>query len=275
MTVHPTAIVDPKAKVGVNVEIGPYSIIGAEVEIGDNSYISSHVRITGNTKIGNSNQFFHACSIGEKAQDIQYHSEDGCVVIGDNNIFREHSTLHRPNKDDGLTQIGNGCYFMVYSHIAHDCVLGDFVIIANSSSLAGFVHVEERAFISAYVGVHQHCRIGKLAMIGGFSKITQDVPPFIMVAGHPALADTLNVRGMKRVGITSDSLSSLRKVFDLVYQENKYIKNVISEIKQVLLPQIKEKAESHRLVNEFINFISASKRGIINCNNKFKSKFES
>ncbi len=262
--IHSTAIVSPEAKLGIDVEIGPYSIVGPSVQIGDKSQISSHVRIVGNTQIGRENRFFHACSIGEEAQSTQFNDEDGRVIIGNNNVFREYFTIHRPSQNDGLTRVGNGCYFMTCSHIAHDCTVGNSVIIANSTSLGGFVTVGEHAFISAFVGIHQYCRVGKCSMTGASCKVVQDIPPFVMATGNPAAADTLNTLGMRRMGITSASRLALKRAFKFVYLNEKSFTNGVNDIKVQLLTKIEEKEEAYRLVKEFIEFIlSAKKRGVI------------
>ena len=267
--IHPTALVSPEAKLGVDIEIGPYSIIGPSVQIGDKSHISSHVRITGNTQIGESNHFFHACIIGEEAQSLQFHDKDGQIIIGNNNVFRECFTIHRPSKNDGLTKVGNDCYFMAYTHIAHDCVVGNGVIIANSTALGGFVTVEEYVFISASVAIHQHCRLGKCSMIGGVSKVVQDVPPFIMTTGNPAKADTLNILGMRRIGITPAARMALKKAFKLVYLNQKSFTNGVNGIKAQLLTEMEGEEESYRLVKDFTEFISsANKRGVIGYSKK-------
>ena len=261
--IHPTAIVDPNAKLARDVEVGPYSIVGPGVTIGSGSRLGSHVRIVGNTRIGKRNRFFHACSVGEEAQDLKEHSENGLIKIGDDNVFREQMTVHRPGSDDRITEIGNRCYLMVGSHVAHDCKLGDSVIIANNTALAGFVHLGDGAFLSAFVGIHQHCKIGKLSMIGALTKVVQDIPPFVTTTGIPAKANALNTLGMKRMKISPDSRSALKKAFKALYLEGASVKNGVALIKERLLPELREKKESHRLVSEFAEFVSSSERGVI------------
>ena len=261
--IHPTAIVDKKAELSGSVEVGPYSIIGSSVKIGQGCRISSHVRIVGNTSIGKNNRFFHSSTIGEEAQDLRNYSEKSRIQIGDNNVFREAVTVHRPGKDEGVTIIGNQCYFMAYSHIAHDCRVDDLVVIANCTSLGGFVEVGKGSFLSASIGVHQNCRIGDFTMVGGISGVTQDIPHFFMASGKIAKAHGINVVGLKRMGITPASRTYIKRCFKTLYLEQRSIKNAVSYIKTEIMKEIEETSEPFRLVTQFIKFIESSKRGIV------------
>jgi UDP-N-acetylglucosamine acyltransferase len=218
--IHSTAIVSLKAHLADHVEIGPYSIIGDHVKIGEGTIIKSHAVIEGDTEIGKNNVIFPFASIGLEPQDLKFRGEKSKVVIGDNNKFREHVTIHLGTKDGAmLTKIGSHCLFMVGVHIAHDCVVGDHVILANNATLAGHVELGDHVVIGGLSAVHQFARIGKGAMIGGMSGVENDVIPNGLVMGERASLAGLNLVGMKRRGISREDIHALRNFFKKLFSE--------------------------------------------------------
>ena len=232
--IHPTAIIDPKAKIGKNIEIGAFSIIGPKVKIGDNNIIKSNVIITGDTKIGDNNVFFPFAVIGEDPQDLKYQGEESQIIIGNNNKIREYVTIHPGTKDDNLiTKIGNDCLFMISSHIAHDCLIGDNVIMANNATLAGHVHVGDHAVIGGLSAIHQFVKIGRFAMIGGMSGVEHNVLPFTTVMGERAKLSGLNLIGLKRGKIDRDSINAVRKFYKDLFQNDNFNKNLDSALEEL------------------------------------------
>jgi UDP-N-acetylglucosamine acyltransferase len=218
--IHASAIVSTKAKIGSNVEIGPYSVIGDDVEIGDNCIIKSHVVIEGDTVIGKNNVIFPFASIGLVPQDLKFKGEKSRVVIGDNNKIREHVTIHLGTQDGAMvTTIGNDCLLMVGVHIAHDCVVGNGVILANNATLAGHVVVGDNAVIGGLSAVHQFVRIGKGVMIGGMSGVEHDVIPYGLVMGERAFLAGLNLVGMKRSNLERGDINDLRHFFKKLFED--------------------------------------------------------
>lgn len=255
--IHKTAIVSKKAKLGENVEIGPYCIIGDDVEIGDGSVLVSFVQIERLTKIGKNNKIYGPSNIGFQPQDLTYKGEDTILEIGNNNTIREYCTIHRgTKKGGGITRIGNENYFMSYSHIAHDCQVGSNVIFANCGTLAGHVEVDDFSTIGAFSAIHQFCKVGKYAFLGGFTVATQDVLPFCKTVGsRPAKNYGINLIGLKRLGFSDERIEILKKLFRILFQS------------KMLLSEAIKKAENELNKNEdieyFLNFIKNSKRGVI------------
>jgi len=219
--IHPTAIVDSKAELASNVSIGPYCVIGAHVRLGENCELMSHVVVTGRTTMGSGNRVFPFTSIGQIPQDLKYHGEPSEVIIGDNNQIRENATINAGTEGGGmLTKIGSNNLLMAYTHVAHDCVLGDAIVLANCSTLAGHVEVDDGAIIGGLSAIQQFVRIGKLAMIGGMSGVTKDVPPYCLLAGgYRSGLSGLNVVGLKRKGYKLSQVSQLKEVYRLLLQE--------------------------------------------------------
>lgn len=209
--IHPTAIIHSSAQLGENVSIGAYSIIEESVVIGDNCSISSHAVIKPYVYMGENNQIFEQAVIGGTPQDFKFRDRESYLKIGSNNIFREGVTLHRSNTEGQATRIGDNNFLMAYSHVAHDCIVGNGVIMANGVLLGGHVEIENNAFISGAVTVHQFCRIGELAMIGASARITQDCLPFTITEGSPAHARGLNVIGLKRAGVEDTEIKALKQ----------------------------------------------------------------
>lgn len=255
--IHSTATVHPKAQLDVGVSIGPYSYVGEKVRIHKNTKIEANVFIGGRTEIGQSCFFSPFSSIGTEPQDVTYHEEETIVKIGDKNIFREFITVNRGTvKGGGQTVIGDNNYFMAYSHIAHDCLVGSETIFINGATLGGHVIVDDFATVSAFSGVHQFCRIGKYAYIGGFSVITQDVLPFCRVAGaRPTLLYGLNTVGLRRKSFSKERIRTLKEIFKIIFYSNLNTTQAINRIKETFTP-----GEDR---DEIINFIQSSKRGII------------
>jgi len=252
-----TALVKSGAEIDTNVEIGPFSFIGNNVKIKKGTKVSSNVHIEGNVIIGENNKVFPFVVIGMPPQDIEYKNELNRVVIGNNNIIREYTSIHMgTTKDRRETSIGDDNFFMAYSHIAHDCEIGNNVIMTNGATLGGHSLVEDFVNLSAFVGVHQFTRIGKHSFVGGYSVITKDIPPFVSVVGsRPAVVVDTNSVGMRRNGVSKESIKVIREAFKILYRKNLNTKNALKEIKKI-------SSESEE-INHLVNFIEKSKRGII------------
>jgi UDP-N-acetylglucosamine acyltransferase len=253
--IHETAIIDPTARIGKNVEIGPYSVIGANVEIGDDNWIGPHVVIQGPAKIGNGNKFFQFSSIGADPQDKKYRGEHTWLEIGDRNVIREFCTFNRGTAQAFTTKIGSDNLFMAYVHIAHDCVVGNHTIFANNASLAGHVTVEDYVIMSAFSGVFQFCRVGSHSFAAMSSMVEKDVPPFVKVAGYCAKPYGLNTVGMKRRGFSAETMLNLRRAYKIIYRKGLTVKDALAQLTQMLAdcPEIQL----------FIDFIQHSERGIV------------
>ncbi|GAQ94779.1 UDP-N-acetylglucosamine acyltransferase [Thermodesulfovibrio aggregans] len=253
--IHKTAIVSSKAEIDEGAVIGPYCIIGDDVKIGKGTRLMSHVQIEGITEIGENCTIFPFTTIGFPPQDLKYRGEKTGVKIGNNNIIREYVTIHRASvSGDGWTVIGDNNFIMAYVHIAHDCKIGNSVILANLATLAGHVEVEDFVFIGGLVAVHQFTRIGAHAMIGGFSGVGQDVPPFTMASGPRAKLYGLNTVGLKRRGFNDETINILKKAYKILFRDKLQLKEAIEKVKNEL-PQIAE-------IKHLIEFIEANKRGI-------------
>jgi len=253
--IHKTAIVEDGAIIGKGVVIGPYAVIGSQVTIGDNTIIDSHVVIDGETIIGKNNKIFSFASIGREPQDLKYAGEKTKTIIGDNNNIRESVTIHRGTDDRWETRIGNNNLLMAYSHVAHDVIMGNNCIIANSVALAGHVILEDYAILGGMVGVHQFCRVGAHAMVGAGSLIVQDVPPYVLAEGTRCVARGLNSVGLSRRGFEKSDIALLKKAYRRVFRSKLLLKEALAEIK--------EEFGENEVVNNFIEFIGASDRGII------------
>jgi UDP-N-acetylglucosamine acyltransferase len=220
--IHPTAIVSATAKLGANVEVGPFCVIGSEVKIGADTILKSHVVIEGDTTIGKNNVISPFAVIGLQPQDLKFKGEKSKIIIGDNNKIREHVTIHLGTQDGAmLTKIGSNCLFMVGSHIAHDCVIGDYVILANNATLAGHVELGDHVVVGGLSAIHQFARIGSGAMIGGMSGVEGDVIPNGLVMGERASLAGLNLVGMKRRNISRDDIHALRNFFKQLFLDKK------------------------------------------------------
>jgi acyl-[acyl-carrier-protein]--UDP-N-acetylglucosamine O-acyltransferase len=256
MNVHTTAIIDPEAEIGVDVTIGPYCVIGPAVVLGEGCWLQNHVTLCGPTKIGARNRFYAYCSIGQQSQDLKYAGEPTYLEIGHENVFREFVTVSRATGKGNVTRIGNRGNFLAYSHIAHDCDVGDRVIFSNNATLGGHVVVEEYAVLGGLTAVHQFCRIGKHAITGGCTKVVQDVPPFMIVDGNPAEVRGVNLVGLERRGFSHDTIRALKEAYRILYRAKLNTKQALEELGRNGLAEISE-------VNDLMKFIEVSQRGIV------------
>ncbi len=255
-SIHPSAIVSPQARIGSNCFIGPYSIIGDEVALGDRVRIDSHCVIDGRTSIGDETRIFPFVSVGLASQDLKYKGEDSETRIGRRTTLREFVTIHRGTAGGGmLTQTGEDCLIMAQAHIAHDCIIGDSVIMANGATLAGHVEVADRANIGAYSGVHQYCRVGREAYIGGYSVVVKDALPFALTVGNHAKCYGLNTTGVKRRGYAPEVIETLHHAFRLLLSSRLNTSQALS--------RIRDEVAGSPEVDELLRFIEASKRGVI------------
>ena len=245
--IHPTAIVDKNSKISENVEIGPYCVIGPEVEIGTNSKLHSHISIKGKTKIGNNNEIFPFVSIGTSPQDLKYKGEKNSIIIGDNNKFREYVNINPGTLQGGtITKIGDNNLLMVYCHVAHDCNLGNKIVLANNVQVGGHVTIEDQAIVGGSCAIHQFSRIGHLSMVGGMTGVLSDVIPFGLSLGNRNNLVGLNLIGLRRAKISNEDIKMLQKFYNIVFsnqnfrtnlenldiniKENKYVKTIIDFI---------------------------------------------
>ena len=255
MTIHPTAVIDPKAELGKEVVVGPYCVIGPEAVLGEGCWLQNQVSIFGPTTIGARNRFHAFCSIGQQTQDLKYAGEPTYLEIGDDNCFREFSTVNRGTAVGAVTRVGNHGNFLAYSHIAHDCEVRDHVIFSNNGTLAGHVLVEEYAVLGGLSAVHQFCRVGEHAITGGCSKIVQDVPPFMVADGNPAVVRGINLVGLERRGFSTEAIRTLKEAYRILYRSNLNTKQALEELAR----SFPVTAEIERL----IRFIETSQRGIV------------
>ncbi|EZQ18744.1 acyl-ACP--UDP-N-acetylglucosamine O-acyltransferase [Pseudomonas sp. G11-1] len=253
--IHPQAIVDPAARLADDVEVGPWTLIGPDVEIGAGTVIGPHVVVRGPTTIGQGNRIFQFASVGEDCQDKKYHGEPTRLVIGDNNVIREGCTLHRGTvQDRGVTTIGSNNLLMAYVHIAHDCIVGDNIIMANNATIAGHVHVGDGVILGGYTTVHQFCHIGAWSMSAANSAVFKDIPAFVMVGGNPASAHGMNFEGMRRRGYSQELIAALRRAYKVVYRQGKTL--------QEALQLLDDEASQYPEVALYRDSILASTRGI-------------
>jgi UDP-N-acetylglucosamine acyltransferase len=253
--IHPTAIVDPGAQLGPATIVGPYCIVGPGVSLGGECWLQNHVTLTGPMRAGSKNKFYAYCSIGQQTQDLKYAGEPTYLEIGSSNTFREFVTVNRSTGGDGKTRIGDGGNFLAYSHIGHDCVVGDKVVFSNNGTLAGHVQIGDHAIIGGLTAVHQFCRIGRFAITGGCSKIVQDVPPFMIADGNPAEIRGVNLVGLERNGVPGPTVKLIKEAYRLIYRSKYNTRQAIEAMQKELPPQEE--------VRQIIEFIEKSDRGII------------
>ncbi|HZR21371.1 MAG TPA: acyl-ACP--UDP-N-acetylglucosamine O-acyltransferase [Verrucomicrobiae bacterium] len=252
--IHPTAVVHSKAELGAECEIGPYCVVGEHVTLGRACRLHSHVVVGGFTRLGDANEVFPFASIGLQTQDLKFKGGNTRTEIGAHNTFREYVTIHSATGEGEVTRIGSDNHILAYSHIAHNVVMGDGVIMSNVATLAGHVIVEDFAVVGGLAAIHQFCRIGKMAIVGGCSKVVQDVPPFMLADGNPAETRTINKVGLERNGVSEEAQSVLRQAFKILFREGLTIPNALIRIQQDL-PQLPE-------VQHLVNFVRTSERGI-------------
>ncbi len=250
------AIIDPSARIAEDVQIGPWTQIGANVEIESGTVIDAHVVIKGPTKIGKNNRINQFVSLGEAPQSINYKGEPTELIIGDNNLFREFCTLNRGTVDGkGATRIGNRNFFMSYVHIAHDCQIGNDIVFANNASLSGHVCADDFSVFGGFSAVHQHCKIGSYSFVSGETSVVKDVPPYVLVSGHPAKVYGLNSIGLKRRGFSEAQLLNIKNAYNIVYRKGLTAHNAVVELEK-LLPSQPE-------LGLFIAALNNSTRGIV------------
>ena len=250
--IHKTAIIDPKAKISSNVEIGPYSIIGPNVEIGEKTIIQSHVSIIGNTKIGKNNNIYPFASIGNHPQDLKFSGEETKLEVGDNNKIREYVTINLGTKGGGgITKVGNNCLFMVSSHIAHDCIVEDNVILANNVPLGGHAHIEENVIIGGNSAVQQFTRVGKSSMIGGMCGVVRDIIPYAMVHGNRSILQGLNLIGLRRKNIPNKEIMVLSDAYKEIFKNENLTEN---------LKNLDPNYKKNDLVKDVVNFLEKDKK---------------
>lgn len=252
--IHPTAIVHPGAKLGAGCEIGPYCVVGEHVVLGDRCKLHSHVVIDGHTSLGSDNQIYPFACLGLRTQDLKWKGGVTRVEIGSHNTFREYVTVHSATADGGATRVGSHNNLLAYTHVAHDVQLGNHVIMSNVATLAGHVTVEDYAIIGGLAAVHQFCRIGCHAMIGGCSKVVQDVPPYMMADGNPAETRFINKVGLERHGFTADTVKALISAYKILFREGLTVSNALARI-ETEHPSMPE-------VSHLVQFVRGSQRGI-------------
>lgn len=253
--IHNTAIIDPTAQVADSVEVGPYAVIGPHVKIGSGTRVGAHAVIDSWTEIGADNKIFQFASVGAPPQDLKYSGEETYLKIGDRNTIREFATLHRGTVEGGgVTTVGSGCLFMAYSHIAHDCIVHDNVILANGATLAGHVEIEDNAIIGGLVAIHQFSRVGCHTMISGGSLVAQDIPPYTLASGDRAKTVGLNKVGLKRRGFSEESLRALKQAYRLYFRSGLR--------KEEALERIAKEVASCPEVDYLVTFINNSQRGV-------------
>jgi UDP-N-acetylglucosamine acyltransferase len=252
--IHPTAIVQPWARIGRGVRIGPYSIVGEHVEIGDGCVLEDHVLIDGYTKIGRNNRFFHGASIGTIPQDLKFKGDRSYVEIGDDNTFREFVTVNRATGPEEKTIIGSGCLLMAYVHVAHNCRIGNEVILANAVNLAGHVRIDDYAIVGGMTPVHQFVRIGQYAFVGGGSRIEMDVPPFVKVAGNPPRVYGVNSVGLERRGFDPERRRMIQQMIRLLYRSHLNVSQALEQLRNGHFQDPDRKI--------LVEFLESSRRGI-------------
>ncbi len=250
--IHKTAIVDKSAKISQNVEIGAYTIIGPEVEIGENSIIHSHVNIVGNTKIGKNNQIYPFSSIGTPPQDLKYKGEKNSLIIGDNNKFREYVNINPGTEQGGgKTIVGNNNLFMVYCHVAHDCMISNNIVLANNVQVGGHVNIEKNAIVGGSCAIHQFSRIGESSMIGGMTGVLSDVIPYGLSLGNRNNLIGLNLIGLRRSKVSNENIKKIQLAYEIIFKSSNFrenINNLSTELRQ------------NEFINKIINFINSDKK---------------
>lgn len=253
--IHETAIVDPNAVIGTDVEIGPYAIIGPHVQIGDGTWIGAGAIIEGWTVIGKNNKIYAGAIVGNDPQDLKFKGEKSYLFIGDNNIIREYATISRGTEGGGgETRIGNNNLFMSYVHVAHDCQVGNNVVVAHGSGIAGHVVIEDRVVIGGLAGIHQFTKIGRMAMVGAHTMVTKDVPPYIIVDGNPAKPYGINIVGLRRNGLSPETRMEIKRAYKILYRSNLNVTQAIEQMEQEL-PGSEE-------IDHFLRFLRSAERGI-------------
>ena len=253
--IHPTAIVNPEAKLGENLSVGPYAVIESDVEIGNDCIIGPHAVLYAGARIGNRVKISQGASVANLPQDLKFSGEPTQFIIGDDTVVREFATLHRGTKETGRSKIGKNCLLMAYSHIPHDCEVGDNCIIANAVQIGGHSHIEDWVIIGGLAGLHQFSRVGEHSMIAGAAKITQDVPPYILAVNNPAEFGGLNVVGLRRRGFKAEDIQILKEAYKCLYDKSLNVSQAVGVIES--------KFGDNVYVQKLLKFLSGTKRGIV------------
>jgi UDP-N-acetylglucosamine acyltransferase len=262
--IHPTAIVAPEAELGADVRVGPYAVIGPQVRIGPGTTVGPHAVVEGRTTIGARNQIFQFAAIGAVPQDLKYHGEPSELHIGDDNRIREFCTLQPGTEGGGMvTRVGDGNLLMNYSHVAHDCLIGDHNVVANGTQLGGHVIIESRVVVGALCGIHQFARLGESCLIGAGSMVSQDVPPFCNATGDRATLHGLNTLGLKRRGLSDETIAALKRAYRIMFQAGLRVAGAAARIRHQLagIPE----------VERFVTFVEQSQRGVCREDRRRKS----
>jgi UDP-N-acetylglucosamine acyltransferase len=253
-SIHPTAVVHAAARIGSGCLIGPYCVIGEHVQLGDHNKLHSHVVLDGHTSLGTGNDIYPFASIGLKSQDLKWKGGVTRVEIGNDNTFREHVTVNSATAEGGVTRIGSHNHLLAYAHVAHDCTLGNHIVMSNVATLAGHIVVEDFATVGGLAAVHQFCRIGMMSIIGGCSKVVQDVPPFMLVDGNPAETRTINKVGLDRNGVTEETQNALKQAYRILFRDGLTIPNALARIESELPGSVELK--------HLVHFARSSERGL-------------
>ncbi|HEX9242109.1 MAG TPA: acyl-ACP--UDP-N-acetylglucosamine O-acyltransferase [Anaeromyxobacter sp.] len=255
MAIHPTAVVEPGAEIDSSCEVGAYAVVGAHARLGPKNVLSAHAIVTGHTTLGAGNRVFPHAVLGEAPQDLKYRGEPTRLEIGDRNTFRECVTVNLGTEGGGgVTRIGNGCLFMAYSHVGHDCIIGDGAIIANSVALAGHVTLEDHVHMSGLAASHQFCRIGRLAFVSGLTGVAMDVAPYCTVTGARGELAGLNAVGMQRAGMTDEQIGRVKQAYKIVFRSNLALAEALAQLESEL--------GTHPEIAHFLAFVKGSQRGI-------------
>jgi UDP-N-acetylglucosamine acyltransferase len=252
--IHPTALVDPAARLGAGTEIGPYAIVGPEVSVGEGCRVGPHATLERNVRMGQGVRVGQGSIIGGDPQDLKYRGEESWVEIGVGTVIREYSTVNRGTARSGVTRIGEGSYLMSYVHVAHDCRIGDGVILSNCTQLAGHVTIHDRANLSGLVAVHQFVTIGALAFVGGCSRVSQDIPPYVTAVGNPVELFGLNAVGLERAGFPAETIAVLKRLYRLFFNSELNFSQAMDRAR-LELPALPE-------VEHFLEFVATSERGV-------------
>jgi len=253
--IHPTAMIDPTARIEAGVVIEPYTIVGRDVSIGEETRVGPFTVIGEHTTIGPRNRIYHHASVGTESQDLKFSGEESYLIIGEQNIIREYATLNRATGAGEATRVGNRNIFMAYSHLAHNSVVGDNCVIANAAEIGGLVVVEDWAILGGLAAIHQFCRIGAYSIVGAGSKVVQDVPPFLLADGHPVRPHGLNLVGLRRRGFTREEIREIQLAYDIVYSRSLRVEEAISHLR--------EQFPTSPQVAQIISFLEQAERGII------------
>ena len=254
VTIHPLAVVQPGAELGEDVSIGPFCLVGPNARLGDRVTLRSHVSVDGHATLGAGCEVWPFASVGGKTQDLKYKGGAPRLAVGENTVIRECATLNCATFDDGETRVGSKCLIMAYCHVAHDCIVGDRVIMANNATLAGHIVVEDDAIIGGLTGVHQFVRIGRMSILGGYTKAVKDVPPYMMADGDPLKVYGLNKIGLERHGVSAETQQALKEAYKIVFRSDLTVAKALERIEAELAPAPE--------IRNFVDFIRKSERGI-------------